>query len=58
MSKFKLPAIPSTTQKAIRIPNSIIERVEKAIVGTEYNFSSFVNAALKHTLDDLENGEK
>lgn len=54
MGKFKLPAIPSSTQKAIRFPNSTIERVEKAITGTKYTFSSFVVAATNHALDDLE----
>ena len=54
MGKFKLPAIPTTTQKAIRFPNSTIEKVEKAIAGTKYSFSSFVVAATNHALDELE----
>lgn len=54
MSKFKLPAIPSSTQKAIRFPNTTIERVEKVITGTKYTFSSFVVAATNHALDELE----
>lgn len=58
MSKFKLPVIPSSTQKAIRFPNSTIERVEKAITGTKYSFSAFVIAATNHALDDLEECEK
>jgi hypothetical protein len=58
MSKFKLPVIPSSTQKAIRFPNSTIERVEKAITGTKYSFSAFVVAATNHALDDLNITEK
>ena len=54
MSRFKLPVIPSSTQKAIRFPNSTIERVEKVITGTKYSFSAFVVAATNHALDDLE----
>lgn len=45
MSRFKLPVIPSSIQKAIRFPNSTIERVEKVITGTNYSFSAFVVAA-------------
>lgn len=54
MGKFKLPAIPSSTQKAIRFPNATVDRVEKVITGTQYTFSSFVVAATNHALDDLE----
>lgn len=31
MSKFKIPAIPSTTPKCIRLPNDLIEEVEKKL---------------------------
>ena len=54
MGKFKVPSIPSTTQKAIRFPNDIIERVEKAIVGKNCTFTAFVIAAVKNALDELD----
>ena len=54
MGKFKIPSMPLTTQKAIRFPNDIIERVEKAIVGKDCTFTAFVIAAVKMALDDLD----
>ena len=54
MGKFKIPSIPSTTQKAIRFPNDIIERVERAIVGKNCTFTAFVIAAVKNALDEIE----
>ena len=53
MSRFKLPVIPSSTQKAIRFLNSTVEKIEKVIAGTKYSFSTFVVAAIIHALDDL-----
>lgn len=54
MGKFKIPVIPSTTQKAIRFPNDIIEKVEEAIRGHECTFSAFVIEAVRLALNDLE----
>lgn len=54
MGTFKLPTIPSTTQKSIRFPDETIERVEKAIAGTKYSFSAFVVAATNNALDEFE----
>mgnify|MGYP007094882258 CR=1 FL=1 len=52
--KFEIPKIPPTTNKTIRFPNDIIERVEKELVGTDCTFSAFVIAAVRMALDDLE----
>ena len=61
MRKFKLPAIPSTTQKSIRFPNDIIDQIEEAIRGTNVSFSAFVieaaRVALENLKEDAENGE-
>lgn len=57
MGKFKIPSIPSTTNKTIRFPNDVIEDVEKAIQGKECNFSAFVIAAVRAALDDLKSPE-
>jgi len=54
MSKFKIPAIPPTTNKTIRFPNDIIEDVEKAISGKNCTFSAFVIAAVRAALDELK----
>lgn len=53
MKKFKLPAIPQTTQKSIRFPNEVIDQVEEAIQGTEVSFSAFVIEATRVALDNL-----
>lgn len=55
MSKFKIPSIPSTTNKTIRFPNDVIENVEKAIQGKECTFSAFVIEAVRCALDSLDN---
>ena len=40
--KFKVPVIPTTTQKNIRFPDDVIQKVEQAIQGTGATFSAFV----------------
>ena len=61
MRKFKLPAVPETTQKSIRFPNDIIEQVEESIRGTNVSFSAFVieatRVALENLREDAEAGE-
>lgn len=54
MSKFKIPSIPPTTNKTIRFPNDVIEKVEQAIQGKECTFSAFVIEAVRMALNDLE----
>ena len=54
MSNFKIPIIPSTTQRSVRFPNSLIDDVEDAIRGKETTFSAFVVAATKHAIDELK----
>ena len=55
MKKFKIPSIPSTTNKCIRFPNDVIDNVEKAIQGTNCTFTAFVIEAVKIELENLEN---
>lgn len=59
MRKFKIPSIPPTTNKCIRIPNDVIAGVEKAIRGRDCTFSAFVIEAFRVALENLEeeNGE-
>lgn len=52
--KFKVPIIPSTTNKTIRFPNDIISRVEQEIKGSSCNFSQFVIEATRWALENLE----
>ncbi len=53
MRKFKIPAIPPTTNKCIRFPNDIIENVENAIKNTECTFSAFVIETVKIALENI-----
>ena len=45
-------------QKAIRLSNNLIDRVEHAIIGKGLNFSTFVRKSVERTLDEIENDEK
>lgn len=54
MKNFKIPSIPSTTNKCIRFPNDVIDNVEKAIQGKNCTFSAFVIEAVKVALENLE----
>ena len=54
MREFKRPSIPPTTNKCIRFPNDLIERVEDAIKGKSCSFSAFVIEAVRVALDNLE----
>ena len=56
--KFKIPAIPQTTQKNIRFPNNVIDEVELAIRGTDSTFSAFAIAATKWALENLKEQER
>lgn len=54
MKKFKIPKTPTTSNKSIRFPNDIIEKVEKAIIGKDCTFSAFVVAAVRAVLEEME----
>ena len=56
--KFKIPAIPQTTQKNIRFPNDIIEEIELMIRGKDTTFSAFVIAATRWALENLREQEE
>ena len=56
--KFKIPAIPATTQKSIRFPNDIIDAVELAIQGKDSTFSAFVIEATRWALENLKEQEE
>lgn len=57
MKNFKIPSIPPTTNKCIRFPNDIIEKVESSIVGKDCTFSAFVIEAVRVALENLEDEE-
>ena len=57
MAKFKIPVIPSTTNKCIRFPNNIISDVERVIEGKDCTFTAFVIEAVRVALKDLEEAE-
>jgi hypothetical protein len=54
MAKFKIPVVPSTTNKCIRFPNNLIEDIENAIKGTSCTFSAFVLEAVRVALSELK----
>ncbi|MBQ4109501.1 MAG: hypothetical protein IJC74_01330 [Clostridia bacterium] len=54
MKKFKIPSIPPTTNKSIRFPNDIIEKVENAIKGKSCTFTAFVVEAVRVALENIE----
>ena len=55
--KFKIPKTPSSTNKSIRFPNDLIERVEDAIRGQDCTFSAFVVEAVRVALVNLQDDE-
>ncbi len=57
MKAFKIPQIPSTTNKCIRFPNDVIEEVEKAIEGKNCTFTAFVIEAVRVALANIEEEE-
>ncbi len=54
MGNFKIPSVPPTTNKTIRFPNDVIEKVENAIRGKDCTFSAFAIAAVRSALEDIE----
>ena len=54
MRDFHIPKIPATTNKSIRFPNDVIDKVEEAIRGTDCTFSAFVVAAVRVALENLQ----
>ena len=56
-TRFKVPLVPSTTNKTIRFPNDVIDAVEKAIDGKDSNFSAFVSAAVRAALNSLNQND-
>ena len=57
MRKFKMPAIPPTTNKSIRFPNDVIAEVEQAIQGKDCTFSAFVVEAVRVAVENLKEEE-
>lgn len=54
MPGFRIPKTPATTNKTIRFPNDVIEKVEEALAGQDCTFSAFVIAAVRNALEQLE----
>ena len=54
MKKFKIPSIPPTTNKCIRFPNDILDKVENAIAGKNCTFTAFVVEAVRVALENIE----
>ncbi len=52
--KFCIPTVSATTNKCIRFPNDVLDRLEKKICGKDTTFSAFVVQAVRAALDSLE----
>lgn len=51
------PNKKESENKTIRFPLPLIERINRALIGTEVSFSSFVIQASEFALDNLEDSE-
>ena len=58
MRKFKIPVVPSSTNKSIRFPNDLIDAVEQEITGKDCTFSAFVIEAVRVALENLHENEE
>lgn len=47
-----------TETKTVRFPLSLIDRIEKAIVGKDVSFSGFVIQACEFALENMDENEK
>ena len=54
MRDFHIPKIPATTNKSIRLPNDVIDKVEEANRGTDCTLSAFVVEAVRVALENLQ----
>ena len=55
---FKIPSNPPTTNKTVRFPNDLIERVETLIRGQDCTFSAFVVAAVRAAVEEVETEQR
>lgn len=51
---FHIPSVPPTTNKTIRFPNDLVERVETLIRNKDCTFSAFVIAAVRAAVEEVE----
>lgn len=51
MKAFQIPNIPPTTNKCIRFPNDMIEKIENEIQGRNCTFSAYVIEAVRAALE-------
>ena len=51
---FHIPSVPPTTNKTIRFPNDLVERVEMLIRNKDCTFSAFVIAAVRAAVEEVE----
>ena len=54
MKQFKIPSIPPTTNKCIRFPNDLIDKVNEQIRGKDCTFTAFVVEAVRTAIENLE----
>lgn len=54
MKQFKIPSVPPTTNKCIRFPNDLIDKVNEQIRGKDCTFTAFVVEAVRTAIENLE----
>ena len=52
------PNKKESENKTIRFPVHVIERINKALTGTDISFSSFVIQACEFALDNMDNASE
>jgi len=55
---FKIPSLPSTTNKTIRFPNDLVAEVEELIINKDCTFSAFVIAAVRAAVEEVKREKK
>lgn len=58
MKSFKVPSCSPTTNKSVRFPDDLINKVEETIKGTDCTFTAFVVEAVKFSLENLDKKDK
>ena len=51
---FHIPSVPPTTNKTIRFPNDLVERLEMLMRNKDCTFSAFVIAAVRAAAEEVE----
>ncbi|MDO4270231.1 MAG: hypothetical protein Q4C72_04805 [Eubacteriales bacterium] len=54
MEKFHIPKRSSWSYKTVRLPDEMIEKIQKRLMGTQTSFNAFIVGAVWFALDHLQ----